>query len=386
MGKKRAAGEGTIYPTKNGKFRTQITVPGGKRLSHTGPTEKEVMEWKKRKLAELEKGLNYDAARTSVKKFMDNWLASRRPSLRPNTYIQYEQIARDYILPYIGNIKLGSLRPDQVQAMYDHLLQTGASARTVELTHSVLHNMLSHALRLGVVYRNVCDLTMPARPEEKEKNILTDDQVQRLLTAIEGERNEALVYMAIMTGMRLGELLGLMWIDLDWLTGEIQIRRQAQRGAYGDAEKFAPPKTRRSRRTIVVGERMLDILREQDRRIQLQRQVAGERWTEMGLIFPSTFGSPQMSGNFHRDWKRLQAKAGIKCRFHDLRHLAASVLLVKLKKSPTEVSAILGHSKTSTTLDIYGHMLPGMGAETARQMEDQVIPTKVDIPQKEPKG
>lgn len=376
MGKKRGSGEGTIHQLPSGSWRAQITVDGG-RLSFTAKTRREVQEWIKKTVGQVDKGLSYDGATTTVDEFFRGWLVSNRPSLRPRTHQQYSQVVRDHILPYIGQTKLLALRPDQVQAMYDGLLASGKSARIVQLSHSILHKALGSALKMGSVTRNVTEATTPARPAKRMVEVLTDEQLDRLLVTVDGHRYKALIYMAVVTGMRAGELLGLRWSDLDWLSGEIRISRQAQE-IRGTGTVFADTKTMAGRRTVIIGAQMLELLREQVKLIELMRKFARDQWKENDLMFPSSVGTVIGRSNFHKEWNRILETAGLSpMRFHDLRHMAASIMLVKLRRSPTEVASILGHAKTSTTLDIYGHMLPGMSQKTAKEIEDAVMPVRL---------
>lgn len=376
MAKRRGSGEGSIHQLPSGSWRAQVTVEG-RRISHTAPTRKDAQEWVRQTTGQVDAGLTYEATRTTVEAFLAGWLASVKASLRPNTHAQYTRIARSHILPHIGKIKLSQLRPDHVQALYDRALLDGTGVRTVAYIHSVLHKALNHALRMGVVMRNVCDAAAPPRRERHEITPLSEEEVGRLLSAIEGHRLKALFYLAIVTGMREGELLGLQWGDLDWQAGTIAVRRQAQ-AVRGQGVRFVPPKTEAGRRTVLVGSQMLELLRAQYEQVRLLRLAAGDKWKENDLIFPTLAGTPFPAPTFNRQWQKVEAAAALPpTRFHDLRHLAASILLVKLKRPPTEVAAILGHSKTSITLDIYGHMLGGMSQETARAIEEQVFPVQL---------
>ena len=377
MGKKRGAGEGTIVQLPSGSWRGQITLDRG-RLSFTAKTRREVQDWIRKMAVQVDAGLSYDGATTSVTEFMHGWLQSAQPSLRAKTHQQYTQVARDHILPYIGHMKLLALRPDQVQKMYDRLLANGNSARIVQLSHSILHRALDSALKMGSVTRNVTDATTPARPKKRTIQVLTEEELDRLLVAAEGHRYKVLVYLAVVTGMREGELFGLRWSDIDWLTGEIHITRQVQ-DIRGQGAVYVDPKTDAGRRTVVIGAQVVELLKWQYQWVGTMRRFDKRGiWKEHDLVFPSTRGTPIIHSNFHKEWKKILEAAKLPhMRFHDLRHLAASILLVKLRKSPTEVAAILGHAKTSTTLDIYGHMLPGMSQQTASEIEAVVMPTIV---------
>ena len=142
---------------------------------------------------------------------------------------------------------------------------------------------------------------------------------------------------------------------------------------------FRPPKTRAGRRTIQLGEQTLQTLRNQFERCKMLKEVAGRNWKDLDLIFPSTVGTPLGGSNVLKDFKAQLEKAGIKeIRFHDLRHTAASLML-NHGVPVLVVSKILGHSKTSTTLDIYGHLIPVMQEDAARIMDEIVTTIQVDL-------
>ena len=178
--------------------------------------------------------------------------------------------------------------------------------------------------------------------------------------------------------MRQGELLALKWSDLDWKRGKIRVQRQVQHINW-KGMVFRAPKTRSSRRTIQLGEHTLDTLRNQQARLELEKAVAGDRWQEHNLIFPSTVGTPMGASNLLKDFKKQLERAKLReIRFHDLRHTAASLML-NHGIPVLVVSKILGHSKTSTTLDVYGHLIPVIQEEAARIMDEVITPIPVDL-------
>ena len=136
---------------------------------------------------------------------------------------------RLYILPNLGNIKLKDLRPDQIQWMYNHLLEQNIGIPTVRKVHTVLHSALAQAEKLGMINRNPVSATQPPKAPDREMAFLTDSQVSQLLIALQGHRLEALIHLAIVTGMRQMELLGLKWTDLDWTRRTIKVERQLDR-------------------------------------------------------------------------------------------------------------------------------------------------------------
>ena len=203
--------------------------------------------------------------------------------------------------------------------------------------------------------------------------VLDETQVSQLLVAAKGSRHEALYHLAVTTGMRMGELFGLRWSDLHWVSGRIYVRRQVQY-VPGYGRSFVEPKTRSGRRTIKLGEGVLQALRKHLERQQSEQVAAGERWVDNELIFPSKSGTPMDASNLRLDFTRVLRQAGLpKIRFHDLRHTAASLML-NHGIPVIVVSKILGHSKPSITMDIYGHLYNEMQDEAAQLMDELVTP------------
>ena len=377
MAKKRANNEGSIYQRKDRTWRAQVTVDG-RRLSHNGKTKKECQEWLKETLSLMETGLSFEGAQTKLVDFLSRWLVSIEATLRPSTWFQYQQIVRDHIIPYLGDFKLQELRPDHIQRLYDEKLRQGIGKRTVQLTHSVLHRSMVHAVKLGLIGRNPASATMPPKPRFKEMKIFDESQVSRMLVAAIGDRNELLYHMAVVTGMRQSEMLGLQWKDLDWKNRSLKVQRQLNR-VRGVGYRFAPPKTKAGRRTIVLGKKSIQKMREHQDRQHVERLLVGNRWRDHDLVFPTTIGTPMDQRNLLRDFKSLIQKAGLpEIRFHDLRHTAASIMLnhgVPL----IVVSRRLGHSKPSITLDIYGHLIASLQAEAAEKIDDLITPVEVGL-------
>ena len=184
-------------------------------------------------------------------------------------------------------------------------------------------------------------------------------------------------YLALNTGMRQGELLGLMWSDLDWGNGILQVQRQIQRSP-GHGLTFVQPKSKASRRAIMLGANAIQKLRDQLDRIESYRSAAGTEWQENGLMFPTTLGSSMHPTSMYKDFKRLLKKLGLPdIRFHDLRHTAATLMLHQ-GVHPKVVQERLGHADIGITLNVYSHVLPSMQADAAVKMDD-ILCKPIDV-------
>lgn len=380
MTRKRGNNEGTIAKLPSGSFRAQVTLDG-KRLSHTGKTRSECQAWLRKMLDQIDEGLNYQGSQTTLGEFLVNWLETVKPALRPKPAHQYEALVQSHIIPIIGKIKMKDLRPETVDGLYQNRLKAGVGVRTVRYVHSVLHSALEKAVKLGMLTRNPSDGATQPRQDQAEILIYDESQVTQFLIASQENRHEALFHLAVKTGMRQGELLGLKWADLNWTTGVLQVRRQAQ-CVPGKGFVFCEPKTKAGKRTIQLGEASLNILRQQLEKQHLMKDIAGDRWKENDLIFPSTVGTPLDLCNLLKEFKRVLIKAGLpEIRFHDLRHTAASIML-KHNIPIFTVSRVLGHSRPSITLDIYAHMIPGMQDQVAKLMDEVITPIPVSMREK----
>jgi integrase len=366
VAKRRGNKEGTIYQ-RNGRWCAQVSL-NGRRLTHYADTQRECREWIKETLAQIDEGLTIDGARATLEDYLKQWVETVKPSLRPNTWQQYSRIVRQYIAPGLGSIKLKDLRPDQIQSFYSARLEAGTGVRTVRLIHSVLHRALNQALKWGLVTRNAASVVDRPKPNHREMKVWDADQVRTFLAVTEGTRFEALYYLAVTTGLREGELLGLFWSDLDWETGQLRVQRQLQR-VRGQGLILRKPKTETGRRSVPLGLVALDKLRMHSERQEQERLFAGDRWQERGLIFASRIGAPLDRKSLVEEFKELLKKANLpEIRFHDLRHTAATLML-KQGVHPKVVQERLGHSSINMTLGIYSHVLPSMQEDVAEQLD-----------------
>ena len=200
-------------------------------------------------------GLRYANTQTTLAEYIANWLISTKSSRRPSTWRIYEFSTRLYILPNLGNIKLKDLRPDQIQWMYNRMLEQNVGIPTVLKVHGVLHSALAQAEKMGMISHNPVSATQPPKGPAREMAILNESQVSQLLIALHGHRLEAVIHLAIVTGMRQMELLGLKWTDLDWIRKTIKVERQLDR-PDGEGVKFSAPKTRYGKRSVALGRKI----------------------------------------------------------------------------------------------------------------------------------
>ena len=371
---RRGNGEGSITRhKKSGLYMARYTVQtstGPKRNTVYGKTRAEAAEKLTKAMADRDSGLVFDADALKVGEYLERWLAdSVRDTVRPTTFERYEQMVRLHIRPVLGKLKVKNVTPAHVRGLYREKLGAGLSPRTVQYIHVTLHKALKQAVMDGLIPRNATEAVKPPQVRREEMQPLTPEQVKALLQAARGDRLEALYVLAVTTGLRQGELLGLKWEDVDLEAQTLRVCRTLTTAKGGP--QLTTPKTKGSRRTVRLTQSAVNALS-----IHLKRQLgeidrAGSLWRENGLIFASEAGEPLDRRNVttHR-FKPLLKQAGLpRVRFHDLRHTCATLLLGR-NVNPKIVSEMLGHASIAITLDTYSHVLPNMQSQAVKAMED----------------
>jgi integrase len=249
------------------------------------------------------------------------------------------------------------------------MLSSGAASASVNKLHVTLHKALDQARRWRMVTRNAAEDVSPPKPNPPEMRTLSAAESKRLLEAARDDRLEALYVLAVNTGMRQGELLALKWKDVDLENARLSVRRTItmSKGSI----LFGEPETRKSRRTISLNEPSVRALRKHLDRQLAEIEPLGDLYKDEGLVFPSELGTPMNPTNLRqRSFAPLLRRTGLpKVRFHDLRHTCATLLLGR-NVHPKYVQELLGHANIAVTLDTYSHVIPGMGDQAARAVEE----------------
>ena len=368
---KRGNSEGSIRQRPNGTWEARLTVAGRQRSIY-GDTRADVAAKLKLLLADQERGLLVYGPKQTVAQFLATWLADvAKPKVRERTYIRYESLVRLHVAPAIGDVALGKLTAQHIVTMHKKIGET-VSPRTVGHAHRVLHTALETAVRWGYVARNIAELVDPPKVTKPEMRFLTAEQARQLLDTARatGHPDEALYTLLLATGLRLGESLGLRWSDVDLAAGTLSVRRSVHR-LPGKGFVFAPPKTKRSERTLSLAPFAVEALKRQRVHQNTQRLKAGDLWDAGDLVFANAVGRPrELQEMARRSFRPLLASAGLPAvRIHDLRHSAASLLLA-LGVHVKIVSEMLGHSTTAITLDTYSHTVPSLQRDATNRLGD----------------
>ena len=343
MGERRAKGDGALYQRNDGRWVGEYdveTATGTKRRYVSGKTKKEAARKLRQAIADRNAGFTLEAGNMTVGDYLNNWLAdSVKDTVRPRTWDRYEQICRVHIVPALGRVKLKMLNPAHIQKLYRQKLDAGLSPRTVQYTHTTLSKALKTALRWGLIPRNPCLAVDPPRPDRAEIRPLNADQVKTLLRTAKGDPLFALYQVAITTGLRQGELLGLCWSDLDLGRAVLSVNRTLTTRKGGPT--FSRPKSAKGRRSVGFTPATVATLTR-----HRQRQQDAGLWKNDGLVFCSRVGTPLNPSNIrNRSLRPLLRRAGLPdITFHAAtRHTCATLLLGK-GIHPKIVQELLGHA------------------------------------------
>lgn len=375
MARRRGNNEGSLFQRKDGLWCAQVSLEG-RRLTKYAKTQKECRSWIKETIAKIDGGLTFEATLMTMERFFELWLNGKELSRRPGTVENYRKITNSYILPKIGQMRLQDLTPTHITQLYLLLKEEGKGARSVQAVHVILHCALKQAVREGLLGRNPVDAVDRPRVEQTETQILSEEQARRLLAVASGSLYETVFCLALISGMRKGELLGLKWSDLDQTKGTILVQRQLQL-IKPEGYVLVPPKTKAGKRQIKLGQGMLAKLENHRKNQETLKAAAGDKWKENNLIFTSSIGTYMDQSRVHKEFKRLLTKAELpNLRFHDLRHTSLSFLL----ENGTPVNTVqqrAGHSKASVTVDIYGHAMSGSQNQAADRIDELVTSNAV---------
>lgn len=375
MATKKANGSSTIRKRADGRWEGKYTLgydpKTGKliRKSVYGKTQKEVRLALSKIVSEMDSGTYAEPSKMKVSQWLDEWLASYTMNIKPATRSAYEEHIRVHIKPSLGDILLKQLSTRDIQQLYTNLLkERELSPKTVRNIHGVLHRTLEQAKLLGYVRVNPADAAVTPRVEKKQVETLDAEDIGKFLAAIRGTKYEYPLFVAVFTGLRQGELLGLTWDCVDFEHGMLLINKQHNR-VKGDTEfRFASLKNDKAR-VLTVADEVIDVLKLQKQRQESWAAALGNGWENPdNLVFTTEFGRYINNKILYQNFKRIAKNLGKPdLRFHDLRHTYA-VNSLRAGDDIKTVQENLGHATASFTLSTYAHATPGMKRESAKRM------------------
>jgi len=371
MSRRRGNGEGSISQRKDGSWMGRVRLPNGKRKYVYGRTRGEVSRKLTEVLTAMHEGRVVATSRLSTEQYLRTWFEGHRTRVRASTAAAYETLLRNHIYPSIGRLPLSRLEVHHHESMYALKIEEGLAPATVRQIHAIVRKALDRAAVVGTVPRNVGALAKPPRVPKHEIQPLTAAQASALLAAAAGDRLEALYVLSLTTGMRIGEVLGLRWADVELDGHHLQVRHTLRHHRSGGGWTLGEPKSARSRRRIRLSSVAILALRVHRARQAEERLALGPAWEAHDFVFANRKGTPIRANNLRRrSFAQLLEASGLPAstRLHDLRHTAATLLLLQ-NVHVKVVSELLGHASTSFTMDRYAHVLPPMQETAANAMD-----------------
>lgn len=315
---------------------------------------------------EVNQGTYTEPSDKPLRDYLREWLRNKKGNVSDSTYEQYLYFVKHYIVPNIGRIKLNALKTRHIKSFYSDLREKGAlSAGSIYRLHVTLKAALYSAVDDGDIIKNPAVFKDAPKKPKKEMEYWDEQDAWKFLDSAKGERTYIAFYLAIKTGMRQGEILGLKWEDIDLEKKTITIKRVLTH----DGSKFGTPKND-SKRTFDISDTTIEQLKKHYTQIKIERMKNADIYEDNGLVIPTSIGTPLLPRNLSRIWYRLRKKARVKeIRFHDLRHTHVAIS-IKSGEQLHSIAHRIGHTSIQQLDETYGHLLPGIGETSAKKFEE----------------
>jgi integrase len=368
---------GHIRQRSSGSWEIKYDVAGGRdpvtgkrktRYATVKGTKKVAQQELRRLLAAVDEGRFVEPSRQTVTQYLAQWLADHaRYRVSGKTFERYAELLRLHVVPVIGSQPLARTEPLHIQSCHSAMRDRGLSAQTIKHCHRVLSQALKQAVRLRLITNNPTAAVDAPRVTRIEMKVLDQAQTGALLRAAEKSTIYAPVLLAVTTGMRRGEILGLHWRDVDLDRGNLSVAQTLEETKVGGLV-LKTPKTERSRRTITLPALTVEAMRQHRVRQAEDRLRAGPLWVDHDLVCCRPDGMPLSPRQLSKTFAALSRRLGLGIRFHDLRHTHMSHLLAA-GVHPKVASERAGHASVSITLDVYSHLIPGMQEDAANRID-----------------
>lgn len=372
--------DGTLHKTWEARYTTGFDENTGKQKQHSvyGKTQSEVREKLTKILSEIDTGSYIDPTNMTVDEWFAMWLKDYLCDINDSTARLYSSTVRNYILPSLGKLKLKRLDGIRIQHLYDRFYhpvdpqKNPLSAKTIRNIHGVLHKALQQAVDLGFITKNPTVSCKLPKIQKEEILPLNENQVSYFLKQVSGSPHELLYKIALFTGLRQGEILGLTWDCVDWDHKTLLVYRQlAKKQDRNGTTSFSPTKNGNSR-IIKLPPYVIQLFKQQQAGNERLKKTAQELWVENNLVFTNAIGECRSYRTVYDCYKRIVKKIGApSARFHDLRHTYAYMAL----SSGIDIKTVqhnLGHATPDFTLKVYAHVTAVMEENGANRMEKYI--------------
>ena len=394
--KRRISGDGSVYQDKQGRWIASLDVGIGvdgkrKRAKRTRKTKQEAAQaLREMQSKKLERRLQSNERQT-VRDLFTQWeVYGLSENLRESTRQDYIFLARKYVLPALGHMRLVDIDTNTIDRWIYGMKKMGYSAQTRKKARQNAYSIFKYGIKQRAILINpVAGSVVPNKNEDLKTQVKKPLNKVEWMDYLDAFRNtdlDTFVHVGALLGLRRSEIIGLNWSDVDFEENYIYIRRSAREvtvrrpdGSSSTSLVLNDPKTMHSRRKLVLNQALVEALKRQQLRQKKAKLACGSAWVETDAIFTSSVGTRLYPSNVHKRFKKLTEKLGLRyVRIHDLRHTVANLLLDD--EVPLEcVSRLLGHSSLSITMDIYARNVQSVADRGARGMAELYEKNQVGI-------
>jgi integrase len=327
-----------------------------------------------RLISEIKGGTYLEPSKTTVAQFFGRWLDHMKSQISPKSHARYSELARKNLIPLLGSVTLTKLRPAAISSAYSKALAEGRrdgsgglSPQTVTHMHRVLKQALGQAVKWELLTRNPADAVDPPKTGRVLMQTYDLDQTAELIEAMRPTRMFVPTLLAVLCGLRRGEVAALRWQNVDLAAGRLAVLESAEQ--VGSTVRYKLPKNGKGR-TLALSTSLVEELRTHRARQGEELLKVGIRLSDRTFVVAKADGSPLQPDTITQDWfRKLEGTSLPRIRFHDLRHAHATHMLAS-GVHPKVASERLGHSKIGITLDLYSHVMPGMQEDAAKRVDD----------------
>jgi integrase len=324
-------------------------------------------------ISAMDQGTYFEPDKTTLAQFLERWLENTKPNVAPRTHERYAEIAIKNIIPLLGGLILAKLKPAQISEAYTKAITSGRrdgkgglSARTVNHVHRVLKQALGQAVKWEMLTRNPADAVDPPKVERRTMKTYDIGQTVALIEALRGSRMFVPALLAVLCGLRRGEVAALRWGNVDLVNGQLAVVESAEQSRSG--VRYKPPKSGKGRTIALPATIMEELKAYRLRQAQALLRI-GVRLDDKTFVCTREDGEPLQPNTLTIGWQREIAKTGLpRLTYHALRHSHATALLAS-GIHPKIASERLGHSKIGITLDLYSHVMPGMQEDAVAKLD-----------------
>ena len=388
---KHIYGSGTAFKRKDGRWMAAaFDDESKKRVYAYGLTRKEAIKKLNGKLENMHSNVG-----TCKEYKLEDWIKEyletyKRNDLKPSTFTAYETVWRGHIQgSVIGKMNLSKIRPVNIQGFYNQKLKSGLSVKTVWKIRNLISTALKQAVREGYIEKNPDEYIVLPKKQRYEPSILTPDEIRKIVEDAKDEPLYPIVVTALFTGMRKGELMALQWKNVDFQNRRIFVEhslgvllhQEGQDGKFHNAYELVEPKSKKSKRYIPMSDAVVEAFKIQQEWQEKNKRNYAEIYVDSDFVFTEVDGEiinqKMFMNRYHAFLKRYKVTD---CRFHDLRHSFASLMLQRGVDIKT-LSDILGHSQISTSLDIYTHVYDSTKAIAVEDFNELIMGEKKEQPE-----